>query len=149
MSATIDHNPGCGTSRGALAAIRASGVEPEVIESLHTPASRERLTELHAAAGLTARGGMRVQGNDALIETLGLTHPDPDPERDAERVWDAMTAHPILIGRALVVGPRGTVLARSSERALEAPADSGLGPAAEEDDAAVGSAGPAMGGGAS
>ena len=76
MSVTIYHNPGCGTSRGALAAIRASGVEPLVIEYLRTPPSRERLVELHAA-GLTAREGMRVKGNEALIETLGLTHPTP------------------------------------------------------------------------
>ena len=141
MSATIDHNPGCGTSRGALAAIRASGVEPEVIEALRAPPSRERLAGPHAAAGLTAREGMRVRGDEAPIETLGLTH--PDPERDAARAWDAMTAHPILIGRPLVAGPRGTVLARPSERALEALADPNLGPFAEEDGAAMRAPGPA------
>ena len=146
MTVTIYHSPGCGTSRGALAAIRASGVEPQVIEYLRTPPSRERLVELHAAAGLTAREGMRVKGNEALIETLGLTHPDPDPERDAERVWDAMTAHPILIQRPLVVGPRGAVLARPFERALEALADPDLEPFAEEDGAAVRAPGPAADG---
>ena len=32
--ATIYHNPNCGTSRNTLAAIRAAGVEPTVVEYL-------------------------------------------------------------------------------------------------------------------
>ena len=106
---------------------------------------RGRLAELHAA-GLAAREGMRVRGDEAPIETLGLTHPDPDPERDAARAWDTMTAHPILIGRPLVVGPHSTVAARPSERALKALADPDLGPSAEEDGGAARAAGPAADG---
>ena len=34
MSVTIYHNPSCGTSRNALAMIRQSGEEPEVVEYL-------------------------------------------------------------------------------------------------------------------
>ena len=34
MSVTIWHNPECGTSRNALAMIRATGVEPRVVEYL-------------------------------------------------------------------------------------------------------------------
>jgi arsenate reductase len=34
MAVTIYHNPSCGTSRNALAMIRQSGEEPEVIEYL-------------------------------------------------------------------------------------------------------------------
>lgn len=147
MSVTTRHNPGCGTSRGAPTAIRASGVEPQMVEALRAPPSRERLAGPHAAAGLTAREGMRVRGDEAPIETLGLTH--PDPERDAARAWDAMTADPILIGCPLVAGPRGTVLARPSERAPEALADPDLGPFAKEDGEAIRSANPATGKGAS
>jgi arsenate reductase len=33
-SVTIYHNPGCGTSRNALAAIREKGIEPKVVEYL-------------------------------------------------------------------------------------------------------------------
>ena len=46
MSITIYHNPACGTSRNTLAMIRQSGEEPEVVESLKTPPSRERLKEV-------------------------------------------------------------------------------------------------------
>ena len=41
MAITIYHNPKCGTSRNVLAMIRASGEEPEVIESLKTPPGRD------------------------------------------------------------------------------------------------------------
>jgi arsenate reductase-like glutaredoxin family protein len=43
MTVTIYHNPACGTSRNTLAMIRASGEEPEVIQYLKTPPSRETL----------------------------------------------------------------------------------------------------------
>lgn len=46
MSVTIYHNPDCGTSRNTLAMIRQSGVEPEIIEYLKQPPSRENLIEL-------------------------------------------------------------------------------------------------------
>ena len=46
MSVTIYHNPDCGTSRNTLAMIRKSGIEPEIIEYLKTPPSRDTLKEL-------------------------------------------------------------------------------------------------------
>ena len=42
MAVTIYHNPSCSTSRNTLAMIRQSGEEPEVIEYLKTPPTRER-----------------------------------------------------------------------------------------------------------
>ena len=49
MSATIFHNPSCGTSRNTLALIRHAGIEPNVIEYLKTPPSKGKLRELVAA----------------------------------------------------------------------------------------------------
>ena len=62
MTITIYHNPECGTSRNTLAMIRQSGEEPEVIEYLKTPPSRERLRRAdrgdgHHAARAAAREG--------------------------------------------------------------------------------------------
>ena len=62
MTVTIDHNPACGTSRNMLAMIRASGEEPEVVEYLTNPPSRERLVELIARAGLTVREAGLAEG---------------------------------------------------------------------------------------
>jgi len=57
MSATpkvkIYHNPECGTSRNTLALIRNANIEPEVIEYLKNPPSKNELIQMIADAGLT------------------------------------------------------------------------------------------------
>ena len=73
MSITIYHNPDCGTSRNTLAMIRQSGVEPEVIEYLKTPPTRQRLVTLIADAGLTVRQAIRQK--DTPYDALGLANP--------------------------------------------------------------------------
>ena len=113
MTVTIYHNPACGTSRNALALIRASGEEPEVIDYLAHPPTRERLVELIAAAGLTVREAVRQKGTP--YEELGLS----DPALTDDQLLDAMLVHPILINRPFVVGPKGTRLARPSELVLD------------------------------
>ena len=113
MSIVLYHNPDCGTSRNVLALIRASGEEPEVIEYLQAPPSRERLVALIAAAGLTVRAAMRQTGTPYVA--LGLD----DPGLGDDRLLDAMLANPILINRPFVETPLGVRLARPSEVVLE------------------------------
>lgn len=113
MTATIYHNPACGTSRNTLAMIRATGVEPTVIEYLKTPPDRATLERLIAAAGLTPRELLRQKGTP--YAELGL---DDERLKDAALI-DAMLAHPILINRPLVETPRGVRLCRPSEAVLE------------------------------
>jgi arsenate reductase len=110
MSVTIWHNPACGTSRNALAMIRATGVEPTIVEYLKTPPDAATLATVAAAVG-GAAALMRTKGTPA--EDLGLVGAD-----DAA-ILAAMARHPILINRPVVIGPRGTRLARPSERVLE------------------------------
>ncbi len=110
---TIFHNPACATSRGALAAIRAAGHEPTVVEYLGTGWTRERIEGLLAAMGARPRDILREKGTPAA--ELGLLDPAvPDGE-----ILDAMVAHPILVNRPIVVTPKGTRLARPSEAVLE------------------------------
>lgn len=109
---TIYHNPACGTSRNTLAMIRASGVEPEVIEYLKTPPSRERLLELIAAMGISVRELLREK--EALVSELGLSNPD----LTADALIDAMQEHPILMNRPIVVTDKGVKLCRPSELVL-------------------------------
>ena len=113
MTVTIYHNPDCGTSRNTLAMIRASGEEPQVIEYLKIPPTRDRLVELIAAAGLTPRQLLRRK--DTPYDALGLGE---DRWRDDELV-DFMLREPILINRPLVVTPKGVRLCRPSEVVLE------------------------------
>ena len=73
MTVTIYHNPACGTSRNTLAMIRQSGVEPDVIEYLKTPPSRDKLKELIASMGIPVRALLREKGTP--YKELGLDDP--------------------------------------------------------------------------
>ena len=109
----IYHNPACGTSRNTLAMIRATGIEPHVVDYQAAPPSRAMLVDLIARAGLTPRQLLRTKG--ALFAELGLA----DEGLGDEALLDAMIAHPILIERPLVVSPLGVRLCRPSEAVLD------------------------------
>jgi arsenate reductase len=113
MGITIYHNNACSNSRGALALIRASGVEPDIVEYLKAPPSREVLIDLIARAGLSARGAMRDKGE--LYDQLGLA----DQSLSDEKLLDAMMAHPELINRPFVVTDKGVRLCRPPETVNE------------------------------
>jgi len=107
---TIFHNPNCGTSRNALAAIRAAGREPRVVEYLKTGWTAPQLEALLAAMKAKPRDILRVRGTPA--EELGLTAPGVSDEA----ILAAMVAHPILVERPIVATAKGTVLARPIEK---------------------------------
>lgn len=109
----IYHNPDCGTSRNVLALIRNSGVEPEIIEYLKKPPSREVLVKLLADAQLTARQALRT--NVTEYEDLDLG----DVAMDESMLIECMLKQPILINRPFVVTAKGTRLCRPSEIVLE------------------------------
>ena len=113
MSMTIYHNPKCGTSRNTLEMIRKSGVEPQVIEYLKTPPSREELVDLIARMGLPVRDILRQKGTP--YDDLGLGE---DKWTD-EQLIDFMMEHPILINRPIVVSEKGVRLCRPSEKVLD------------------------------
>lgn len=127
MTITIYHNPDCGTSRNTLAMIRQSGEEPEVIEYLKTPPSRERLLELIEAMCITARELLREK--DTPYAELGLS----DPKWTDDELIDFMLAHPILINRPIVVTPLGTKLCRPSEAVLDILPNPDVGTFTKED----------------
>jgi arsenate reductase len=127
MSATIYHNPACGTSRNTLAMIRQSGEEPEIIEYLKTPPSREKLKELIKAMGIPVRGLLREKGTP--YHELQLS----DPKWSDDELIDFMLAHPILINRPIVVTPKGARLCRPSELVLEILPNSNIGVFVKED----------------
>ena len=110
---TIYHNPACGTSRNTLAMIRNSGEEPEVIEYLKTPPTREMLADLIRRMNIPVRALLREKG--ALYEELGLA----DPALSDDALLDAMMAHPVLMNRPIVVTPLGVRLCRPSEAVLD------------------------------
>ncbi len=104
----IHHNPKCGTSRNVLAAIRASGAEPVVVDYLKEGWTRGQLLGLFAAAGLTPRQALRAK----QAEAAGLE------DADDEALIAAMIAHPVLVERPFVCAPKGVRLCRPSEQVI-------------------------------
>jgi arsenate reductase (glutaredoxin) len=127
MSIVIYHNPACGTSRNTLAMIRQSGEEPQVVEYLKNPPSREKLKKLMAAMGISARALLREKGTP--YHELGLG----DPKWSDDELIDFMLAHPILINRPIVVTPKGVKLCRPSEAVLDILPNPNIGPFAKDD----------------
>jgi arsenate reductase len=127
MTIRIYHNPACGTSRNTLALIRNSGEEPEVIEYLLHPPSRETLLALIGEAGLTVRDTIRRKGTP--YAELGLDN----PQLSDDLLLDAMLAHPVLINRPFVVTPKGVRLCRPSELVLDILPNPPQGPFTKED----------------
>ncbi len=127
MKITIYHNPKCGTSRNTLAILQQAGTEPEVIEYLKTPPSRERLAELIAMMEMPVRDLMRRKGTP--YEELHLD----DPKWSDDQLIDFMVEHPILMNRPVVVADKQAKLCRPSEALLELLPDLDLGSFAKDD----------------
>ena len=109
----IYHNPECGTSRNTLALIRNTGEEPQVIEYLKTPPTKEELIQLIQDAGLSVREAIRK--NVKHYEELNLESSDWTDHQ----LIDFMLQHPILINRPFVVTELGVKLCRPSEVVLD------------------------------
>ncbi|MGA7675200.1 MAG: arsenate reductase (glutaredoxin) [Rhizomicrobium sp.] len=120
MQVTIYHNPDCGTSRNALAAIRAAGHEPRIIEYLKTPPTREELKNLIARMNLAVRDVVRKK--EPLFRELRLDERDVG---EAE-LLDAMIENPIHINRPIVVTQQAVRLCRPSALVKELLADRAL-----------------------
>ncbi len=112
MKVTIFHNPRCGTSRNVLGIIRHAGIEPEVVEYLETPPTKEELRRLIAAMVITVRDLLREKGTPYAELKLD------DPAWTDDELLDFIGRHPILMNRPIVVTPLGTALCRPSETVL-------------------------------
>ncbi|MFV8319891.1 arsenate reductase (glutaredoxin) [Mycobacterium sp. 23] len=102
--AVIYHNPRCSTSRKTLELLRDNGIEPDVVQYLKTPPSRDELVRMIRDAGIEVRAAVRKR--ESLYTELNLADASDD------ELLDAMAAHPILIERPFVVTAKGTRLAR-------------------------------------
>jgi arsenate reductase (glutaredoxin) len=127
MTITIYHNPACGTSRNTLALIRHSGEEPNVIEYLRDPPTRERLVQLIKDMGISPRSLLREKGTP--FEELGLA----DPKWTGDQLIDHMMQHPSLINRPIVETPLGVRLCRPSEVVLDILPNAAVGEFRKED----------------
>ncbi len=105
MNVTLYHNPRCSKSREALELLRARGVTPTIIDYLKTPPSPAELRSLLAALGIGAR--QLVRDKEAAWAECGLAGVD-----DEARIIAALSSHPVLIERPIVVRGARAVLGR-------------------------------------
>jgi len=110
---TIYHNPNCATSRNTLSLLRHAGLEPEVIEYLKTPPSKETLIALLDTMRMSPRELLREKGTPFAELQLDLPH------WSDEDLIDKMVEHPILMNRPIVLTSLGARLCRPTERVLE------------------------------
>mgnify|MGYP000703364886 CR=1 FL=1 len=124
---TIYHNPKCSSSRNTLALIRASGIEPTVVEYLKTPPGSDEILALVQRMGGSVRDVLRQKGTPYDELDLG------NPKWTDAQLLDFIAQHPILLNRPVVVTPLGTRLCRPSEAVLELLPVGPLPPFTKED----------------
>lgn len=107
------HNPRCSKSRGALALLRARGIEPRVMAYLESPPDAGSLREILRLLGLPARALLRP--GEPEYTALELD----DPGKDDDALVAAMAAHPRLIERPVYIRGTRAVIGRPPERVLD------------------------------
>ena len=107
------HNPLCSKSRGALELLQAHGHAPEIVAYLEHPPSPGELQELLRLLQLPARALLRT-GEDAY-HALGLD----DASLTEDALLDAMSRHPQLIERPILVYGNRAIIGRPPENLLE------------------------------
>ncbi len=112
-SATIYHNPGCGTSRNVLALLRERGIEPAVVEYLKTPPTVAELKDLVQRSGLSVRDFLRTK--EKLYAELDLAN----PKWTDEQLLGFLAVNPVLLNRPVVETPAGVRPCRPAETVLE------------------------------
>jgi len=110
---TLYHNPRCSKSRGALELLEARGLTPTVVRYLETPPSPAELKALLARLGIGARQLLRT--GEEEYQSLGLG----DTGLSDDQLIDAMSQHPRLIERPILVVGDKAVVGRPPEKVLE------------------------------
>ncbi|HAB24138.1 MAG: arsenate reductase (glutaredoxin) [Pantoea sp.] len=109
---TIYHNPRCSKSRETLALLEANGIEPVIVRYLETPPDRETLQILLQKLGMSSvRQLMRTK--EELYKTLRLE------EADEAQLLEALSAHPALLERPVVINGDRARIGRPPEAVLE------------------------------
>lgn len=109
---TIYHNPRCSKSRETLKLLQEHDVALREIRYLETPPDPATLSDLLDKLGLPARELLRK--NESEYKELGLA----DPALEERKLLEAMSEHPRLIQRPIVVRGNKAVLGRPPENVL-------------------------------
>jgi len=103
------HNPRCSKSRQALAILKASGIEPRIVEYLKTPPDAAELKRLLGLLGLKATDILRK--NEAAEAGIDVTGSEA-------ALIQGIAAHPEALERPIFVHKGKAVLGRPPEKVL-------------------------------
>lgn len=109
MTVRIYHNPSCSKCRQTLELLHEADIQPEIVEYLTTPPTREELVDLLDMLGLKPRQLMRTR--EAEYNENGLD----DPNLTDDELIDAMLRIPKLMERPIVVNNGKAVIGRPPE----------------------------------
>ena len=111
--ATTYHNPRCSKSRETLQILQAHEIEHVIIEYLKTPLNKDEIKMLLTLLNIPAM--QLIRQKEAAFTEQKLN----DPSLNEDDLIHAMTKHPILIERPIVVYKERAVIARPPENVLE------------------------------
>lgn len=109
---TVYFNPACSKCRTAEGILADKGVDATFVRYLDTAPTIDELRNLMALLGIDHPRAMMRRGESVYAE---LRLDDATPEQ----LLDAITAHPILLERPIVINQGRAVIARPPERLLE------------------------------
>ena len=111
MSITIYHNPRCSKSRATLALLHEHGHSPEIIEYLRAPPDSSTLHTLANKLGLPLSSIVRTE--EQVFKDNNLTNANDDA------LAAAISEHPILLQRPIVVSGDRAAIGRPPESVLD------------------------------
>lgn len=107
---TVLHNKNCSTSRAALDAASAAGIEVEVHDYLKKPLSERELRDL---AGKLEDPLTDLVRRDGFFKDQGLTDADVQTE---DQVVAVLVEHPRLLQRPVIVKGDRAIIGRPKDR---------------------------------
>jgi arsenate reductase len=107
---TVLHHTGCSTSRHAVEAAAAAGIDADVVQYLRAPLDRAALLEL---VGRLEDPPADLVRKDGFFKGLGL---DPDDYTTPEAVADLLVEHPRLMQRPVLVRGDRAIIGRPKDR---------------------------------
>ena len=113
MTYTIYHNPKCSKYKATLEILNNNGVEPENIEYLKKPPTKDELKEI--IYKLKIRPSELVRFKEGKAIELGISAED---NLTHDQWLSIMTENPVLIERPIVISEKGAVIGRPPENVL-------------------------------
>ncbi len=112
-SIKIFHNPKCSKSRQTMELLANQGIQPQVIEYLKTPPSKQELNDILNCLQLEPRQLMRSHETEYKENNLA------DENLSREQLINAMIQFPKIIERPIVINNGKAAIGRPPENVLE------------------------------